>query len=122
MTIRTLLVDDHDGFRRSARELLERDGIAVVGVATTSAEALQQAERLRPDVALVNITLGAESGFDLARTLAHAGPEPPRVIMSSAYAEEDFTEMIMASPVIGFLPKTGLSGDAIHALVENAAY
>ena len=55
---RCLIVDDNPGFLDAARGLLQREGVAVVGTASTSAEAAQRVEQLRPDVALVDIDLG----------------------------------------------------------------
>src|ERR1700740_2258173 len=86
MAVRCLIVDDNERFLQVACDLLKRDGIAVVGVATNSAEAFRQAERLRPDVALVDIMLGEEHGFDLASALAQAS-EAPHVILISTYVE-----------------------------------
>ena len=64
---------------------------------------------------LVDIDLGGESGFDLASQLQRqAGVDSSRVILISAYAEEDYAELIAASPAIGFLSKTALSADAIR--------
>ena len=120
MTIRCLLVDDNRRFLRTAKDLLERDQITVVGVASTSPQALQQAAELHPDVVLIDIALGAELGFDLARALTRTAPAPPRMIMVSAYLESDFADMIATSPAIGFLSKTDLSGSAIQALVKDA--
>lgn len=119
MAVRCLIVDDNERFLQVACDLLKRDGIAVVGVATNSAEAFRQAERLRPDVALVDIMLGEEHGFDLASALAQAS-EAPHVILISTYVETDFAELIAASPAIGFLSKTRLSGNAIRDLLTNA--
>jgi CheY-like chemotaxis protein len=77
MMLRCLIVDDSPHFLDAARGLLERQGITVVGVASTSAEALRRAQELRPDVTLVDIDLGGESGLELARRLHHqAGPAP----------------------------------------------
>lgn len=117
--IRALVVDDNHHFLQTARHHLERDGINVVGVATTSEEALRQAGNLTPNVALIDIMLGAEFGLDLARTLTRAVPEPPRMIMMSTYAATDFAEMIDAGPAIGFLPKISLSGSAIQDLIKS---
>jgi DNA-binding NarL/FixJ family response regulator len=64
-----MIVDDNAQFLEAAAELLQREGIDVVGVASTIAEALQQAGELRPDVYLVDLDLGGESGFDLAQRL-----------------------------------------------------
>lgn len=115
--LRTLLVDDNDRFIQTARCHLERDGINVIGLATTSAEALGKTGTFLPNVALIDIMLGTEFGFDLAHTLTRAVLKPPRMIMMSTYAATDFAEMLDASPAIGFLPKTRLSGSAIRALM-----
>ena len=64
-----LIVDDNWLFLEAARDRLEREGLRVVGVAATSAEALHRAEELRPDVVLVDVMLRGESGFELARRL-----------------------------------------------------
>jgi CheY-like chemotaxis protein len=120
MTLRSLIVDDNARFLSAARSLLERQGIAVVGVASSGAEAVQLAGELQPDVALVDIDLGEESGFDVARRLAGAGgPELSPVVLISAYPEVDFAELIAASPAIGFLPKGDLSATSIRAALEG---
>jgi len=120
--LRCLLVDDSPRFLDAARGLLERQGIAVVGVASTSAEALRRAVALRPDVILVDLDLGGESGLELARRLHRQdGQVPTPVILISTHAEQDYAELIAASPAIGFLPKTALSGDAIRDLLAGHA-
>jgi DNA-binding NarL/FixJ family response regulator len=120
--LRCLIVDDSPRFLAAARGLLERQGVAVVGVASSSAEALQRAEQLRPDVTLLDIDLGGESGLELARRLhGQAGRSPAPVILISTHAEQDYAELIAASPAIGFLPKTALSADAIRDLLAGQA-
>jgi len=119
MALRCLIVDDSTGFLRSARSLLEREGIAVVGVASTGEEALRQTEELRPDVVLLDIDLGEESGFDLARRLEREASFPPYVILISTHAEEDFADLITASPTAGFLSKAGLSAGAIREVLRG---
>jgi DNA-binding NarL/FixJ family response regulator len=120
MLLRCLIVDDSRRFLEAARGLLERQGISVVGAASTSAEALRQVEELRPDVALVDIDLGGESGFALVRRLDRdAGPPRPRTILISTHAEEDYFELIASSPAVGFLPKSELSAAAIRGLLDG---
>jgi DNA-binding NarL/FixJ family response regulator len=120
MTLRCLIVDDSPRFLAAARGLLERQGMAVVGVASTSAEALERVQELRPDVTLVDIDLGGESGLELARRLhQQAAPAPARVILVSTHAEEDYAELITASPAVGFLSKSTLSAGAIHDLLSE---
>jgi CheY-like chemotaxis protein len=71
MRLRCVIVDDSPAVLRAASELLEGEGIAVVGVAATGEEAVRVMEELTPDVMLVDIDLGPESGFELARRLVH---------------------------------------------------
>jgi DNA-binding NarL/FixJ family response regulator len=115
---RCLIVDDSSRFLAAARGLLEHEGMVVVAIASTGAEALRLTEELRPDVVLVDIDLGGESGLDVARQLAAAATPAP-VILISTHAEEDFGGLIAASPAIGFLPKTALSAHAIRELLAG---
>jgi len=115
--LRFLIVDDNPHFLAAARGLLEREGATVVGVASTSTEALQLARELRPDVALVDINLGRESGFDVARLLRDG--EDPRVVLISAYAEAEFADLIAESPAVGFVSKSDLSARTIAGLLER---
>ena len=116
--MRCLIVDDSAPFLEAARKFLEREGITVVGVASTSADAVERAQKLRPDVALVDIDLGEESGFDLARQIAE-GPAPLPVILISTRAEEDLAELIEASPALGYLSKANLSAHAVRDLIDG---
>jgi DNA-binding NarL/FixJ family response regulator len=113
--IRCLIVDDSQPFLDAARLLLERQGVTVVGVATTSAEGLRLEEELRPDVVLVDIRLGRESGFDVARRLSST------VILISTHSQNEYAEEIAASPAAGFIPKTQLSASAILRVVGAPA-
>ena len=120
MPLRLLIVDDHQGFLDAASADLEREGIDVVGTATSSASALGDAEMLRPDAVLVDIFLGDESGFALARQLVDAFPELcSRVVLISARAEEDFADLLDASPAAGFIPKSRLSGRTVRELLAQ---
>lgn len=117
MTLRCLIVDDSPQFLDAARGLLELQGITVVGVASSSAEALGRVEELHPDVALVDIDLGGESGLDLVRQLhRRVGQTRPAVILISTHAEQDYAELIGSSPAIGFLSKTRISANAIEEM------
>ena len=115
MQIRCLIVDDNQPFLDAARLLLEREGLAVVGTATTSAQALRLEEELRPEVVLVDIRLGEESGFDLARRLSGT------VILISTHAQGEYAEEIAASPAAGFIPKAQLSASAVLRLAGAPA-
>jgi DNA-binding NarL/FixJ family response regulator len=116
--LRCLIVDDSVRFLDAARALLQQQGVQIVGVASTSAEALQKAATLRPDVTLVDIDLGGESGFDVASRL-HRDTDTAPVILISTHTEDDYIDLITASPAIGFLSKSALSGRAIRDLLDN---
>ena len=115
MPLQCVIVDDNELFLKVARATLERQGMAVVGVAGNGTEALRQARELGPDVALVDISLGAESGFDVGRQIT---PYVGSVIMISSQDEDYYAELIAASPAVGFLSKARLSADAIRQLVS----
>ncbi|MFC9766521.1 response regulator transcription factor [Rhodococcus jostii] len=118
--LRCFIVDDSPSFRDAARNLLELEGITVVGVASTSAEALRGVEELRPDVTLVDVNLGEESGFTLAEQLHHDGRcAPSPVILISTHDEQDLADLIDASPAMGFLSKSALSAGAIYDLLAS---
>jgi two-component system, NarL family, nitrate/nitrite response regulator NarL len=117
MAIRCLIVDDSAHYLEAARTLLEREGLAVVGAVSSCEEALRNAQELQPDVVLVDIGLGEESGLDLALCLAATDSRGLAVILISTRAEEDFADEVAASPAVGFLAKTALSARAIHSLL-----
>jgi CheY-like chemotaxis protein len=118
MGLRCLVVDDSPHFLAAACGLLEQQGITVAGVASTGAEALRQAADLHPDVVLMDIDLGGESGLELSHRLHDAGGSAaPPVILISTHPEEDYDELIAASPAIGFIPKISLSAGAIRDLL-----
>jgi len=119
MPLRCLIVDDNAPFLEAATSLLEREGLTVVGVASSIADALGQARELRPDVILVDIMLGRESGFDLARRLTEAADlDDPTVILISTHAEADLAELIEEAPAAGFMPKSQMSASMIRRLIE----
>ncbi len=114
MALRVLLVDDNDDFLSAAARLLEAEGLVIVGTASDGRTALELSRSLRPDVALVDIKLGGESGIDLTHRLAQEpGRDGLRVVLISTHAEEDFRDLIGASPAVGFIAKSGLSAAAI---------
>jgi DNA-binding NarL/FixJ family response regulator len=113
--LRCLIVDDSEAFLASASRFLSAQGLKVVGQASYGAEALRLAEKLEPDVVLVDVQLGAEAGLEVARRLTATVPGP-RVILISSHPRDELVELIADSPAVGFLPKPALSADAIARL------
>ena len=114
-----MVVDDNPGFLETASTVLSRGGLTVVGSAATSVDALARVRETQPDVVLVDILLGSESGLDLARQLEADSPGT-KVILISTHSAEDFVDLIAASPAIGFLPKSRLSAGAVEELLAES--
>jgi DNA-binding NarL/FixJ family response regulator len=120
VAFRCLIVDDNGPFLNAARALLEREGVTVPGVASSGDEAMLQVETHRPEVVLVDIMLGEESGFDVARRVAASDLNGgTTVIFISTHAEADFADLIDESPAAGFLPKSELSARAIRRILDG---
>jgi DNA-binding NarL/FixJ family response regulator len=119
MPLRCLIVDDSEQFLRAATSSLGRNGIEVVGTATTSANALDEVAKLRPDVVLVDVSLGEESGFDLARRLVDTFPYlGERVVLISTHEKEDLADLVENCPAAGFISKSELSASSVRELVR----
>ena len=118
--LRCLIVDDSPSFLDAATNLLEREGIEVVGTASSVAAGLEEAKKLEPDVVLVDVMLGPESGFDLARSLHEQNGHDATVILISTHAEADLSDLIEATPAAGFVPKSRLSAAAVQKLVSES--
>ncbi|MEA2422706.1 MAG: hypothetical protein QOF55_1805 [Thermoleophilaceae bacterium] len=116
MAATVLIVDDHAGFRLSARRLLESDGFRVVGEAAGAREAVEAAGRLRPEIVLLDVYLPDGSGFDVATDLARL-PHPPAVVLTSSHDPEDFGDSLPAGDTRGFVAKGELCGSTVAALV-----
>src|SRR5262249_36961765 len=111
-----LIVDDHEGFRQVARDLLEADGIEVVGEAVDGESAIAEAERLRPQLGLLDVQLPGIDGFEVAARLGEASA-PPAVVLTSSYAARSYRRRLARSPARAFIPKGELSGEALAALL-----
>ena len=117
MTTRLVIVDDNAQFLAAAQDLLERQGVEVLAVGSTGDDAARLVAQLRPDVVLVDVDLGSESGFDVARRLH--GEHGAHAVLISAYNESEFTDLIAASPALGFIPKAKLSARRVTALLDE---
>lgn len=114
MATRVLIVDDHAGFRASARMLLEAQGLEVVGEAPDGAEALLMVERLAPDVVLLDVGLPDIDGFEVARVLTGRG-EAPCIVMVSSRDASDFGGLVDECGAAGFVSKADLSREVLEA-------
>jgi DNA-binding NarL/FixJ family response regulator len=111
-----LIVDDHAAFRASARALLEAEGFDVIGEAADGAEAVEAVADLRPNIVLLDIQLPGVDGLVVAEQLA-SGPDPPAVVLISSRAAAAYGPRLGETPARGFIPKSGLTGAALEALV-----
>jgi DNA-binding NarL/FixJ family response regulator len=111
-----LIVDDHDGFRRDARALLEADGFEVVGEAADGESAVAAAARLRPSLVLLDIQLPDLDGFEVALRLAEPA-DPPAVVLTSSRSASAYRRRLADSPARGFVTKSELTGEGLAALV-----
>jgi DNA-binding NarL/FixJ family response regulator len=118
MATRVLIVDDHDGFRASARALLERQGLTIVGEAWDGDSALRFAAELQPDVVLLDVQLPDRDGFDVATQLREL-VDPPSVVLISSRDRTAFGKLVDESDACGFISKAELSGDRLTALLTR---
>jgi DNA-binding NarL/FixJ family response regulator len=118
--LRCLIVDDNECFLEIASASLQGEDLEVVGTARTSAEALRQVAAQEVDVVLVDINLGDESGFELARELVARFPRlASAVVLISSRAEQDFGGQVKASAASAFVAKTQLSARAVRDAVAS---
>ena len=113
-----LIVDDHAAFRALARTVLTRSGFDVLGEAADGEDALAAAARVRPDVVVLDVQLPGINGFEVARRLL-TGQRPPTVVLVSTAEATDYGRRIRDSGAVGFITKSHLSGDTLHALLRG---
>jgi two-component system nitrate/nitrite response regulator NarL len=113
---RLLIVDDHQGFRSWARELLGQEGFDVVGVAGTGASAIDAVAALEPDVVLLDIQLPDMSGFDVAEQVAGR----TTVVFTSSRSADDYGARLRESSAAGFVDKAEVSGELLAATAFGA--
>jgi DNA-binding NarL/FixJ family response regulator len=119
VVVRTVvIVDDHETFRTTARQLLSSGGFAVVGEATDAESAVATVSRLQPDVLLIDVMLPGADGFAVVDLLAAAGRLPATVLVSSR-VESTFRRRLSSTPACGFLNKSDLSAAALEALLSK---
>jgi DNA-binding NarL/FixJ family response regulator len=119
-TIRLLLVDDHEVLRLGLKTLFTDTGdIHVVGEAGTREAAVSGADRLHPDVVLMDIRLPDGSGIDACREIRNSSPET-RVLFLTSFAEDDAVMATIMAGAKGFLLKE-ISGEELIRAVKTVA-
>ncbi len=113
-----LIVDDHEGFRGMARELLAGRGFNVVGEAADGRTALGAVAGLLPAVVLLDVQLPDMDGFEVTRLL-RARSDPPDVVLVSTREAADYGRRIPTSGALGFITKSSLSGDTLLAILRK---
>jgi DNA-binding NarL/FixJ family response regulator len=113
-----LIVDDNEDFRASARALLCVEGFDVVGEAGDGESALDVAERLHPEVVLLDVQLPGMDGFEVAERLVATRPAT-RIVLVSSRRRSAYEARLPGAPVAGFLGKHELSGAALAALLAR---
>lgn len=118
--IRVLLAEDHAVVREGTRKILEADpGISVVGEAADGAEAVDLARDLSPDVVLLDMAMPVLNGVEATRRI-RALPDPPQVLVLSAYDDVSYAEAVMAAGAAGYLLKIAHAADVVAAIQSVA--
>ncbi len=120
MTVRILVVDDHEVVRSGLRAVLEGDdSLRVLGEAATQDDAVERAEALRPDVVLMDVRLGddehAGSGIEACRIIRSALPDT-QVLMFSSYGEREAVVASILAGAAGFVTKNVARAQLLYAL------
>ncbi|WP_431218658.1 response regulator [Leifsonia xyli] len=114
MSLRVVIVDDHERFRAQAAELLRLERFTVVGDTDTAAAGVELSRRLTPDVILLDIGLPDASGFDIVPAMRATGAA---VVLTSSRSATDYGRRVADSGAEGFINKEELTGEAIRSLL-----
>jgi NarL family two-component system response regulator LiaR len=114
--IRVLVVDDHPVVRRGIKSLLaEEDGIEVVGEASNGLEALQQVEKLHPDVILMDLVMPEMGGVEAIQRITAAHPEA-RILVMTSFAADDKVFPSIKAGALGYLLKDSDPEDMLRMI------
>ena len=123
--IRVLLADDHHLVRQALRALLEKaEGIEVVGEAEDGREAAKLAQRLRPDVAVLDVAMPVLNGIQAAERIRRL-QIPTRVVILSMHKDDALVRRALRGGAHGYLLKSAVSEElllAVRAAVRNEIY
>ena len=117
MSRTVLIVDDHEGFRASARRVLEASGYSVIAEAADGSSGVVAAAESHPDLALVDVQLPDFDGFEVTRRLQESS-DAPEVVLISSHDQADFGSLVETSGALGFVSKADLSAAALEELLR----
>jgi DNA-binding NarL/FixJ family response regulator len=121
LTYRVLVVDDHAAVRSGLTALLaDEPDLEPVAAAGSAREALEQAQRVHPDVAVVDFQLGDRDGLTLCRQLKEL-PTRTRVLIYSAFADGPLALAAVIAGADGVVHKSALAEHLCHAIRMVAA-
>jgi DNA-binding NarL/FixJ family response regulator len=116
MTIRVVLVDDHELMRQGLRSILERDqDVAVVGEAGTGDEAIALARTLLPDVVLMDVAMKGLNGIEATRQI-RAECKDTRVLALSSHSDSRYVSAMLEAGACGYVLKANAYADLRRAL------
>jgi two-component system, NarL family, response regulator NreC len=115
MAIRVILADDHVLVRQSLKSLLEREGFQVVGEASDGQEAIRRVESLRPDIAVMDISMPILNGVDAARELSRSFPKTKSVLLTQ-HDEDQYISEALEAGVMGYVLKSQAASDLVQAI------
>ncbi len=119
MPFRILLADDHQIVRQGFKALLEREGLPVVAEATNGREAVELAQALNPDVAVLDLSMPVLNGLEAAREILQACPRT-RVVLLTMHTEEHQIAAALRIGIRGYLVKTQAAEDLVQAIRDVA--
>jgi DNA-binding NarL/FixJ family response regulator len=117
MATRVLLADDHLIVRQGVKALLEGSGLEVVGEASDGHQAVALAEKLRPDVAVLDLTMPKLNGLDTARQILQHNPRTS-IVLLTMHTEEHHVAAALRAGVRAYLVKTQAAEDLLQAIRE----
>ena len=117
MPMRILLADDHHVVRQGLKALLEREQFHVVAEAADGHDAIKQAQALRPDVAVLDVSMPRLNGVDAAREMIRAVPGI-RTILLTVHTEDAYVMTALKAGIKGYVLKNQASADLLQALRE----
>jgi DNA-binding NarL/FixJ family response regulator len=115
MSVRILLVDDHQVMRQGLRALLEREQFRVVGEASNGRDAVRDAEALRPDVAVIDLGMPELNGLDAAQQIARVSPGT-KVIALTMHTEDSYVMAALRAGIKGYVLKSQAGADLVQAI------